>query len=214
MGSLCDRLEQEAIFGLASISPGERVLDIGCGTGIYTLAASQRGAWVIGLDASTEMVRAARKKLQSAGRPPRLVVASAESLPFRAERFDLIIGVTSLCFVARPEDALSQAWRVLKPGGCLVLGELNRHSPWAWFRRIKGLFTETIYSKAHFWGPQELVELLSRQGYQVGQTRTLIFFPPVNTSWILGTHIFLDRLGKKQWPRFGAFLAVRAVKPE
>lgn len=212
MGSLCDRLEQEAIFGLAAIHPGESVLDIGCGTGIYTLAAARHGAWVAGIDPSFEMLLAAQKKLENEGHPARLVVASAEALPFRAERFDLLLGITSLCFVSQPESALAEDWRVLKSGGRLVLGELNCHSPWAWMRKLKGLFKESIYNRAHFWDREDLIGLLTRQEFRVDEMKALIYFPPTNSRLFLRTYFLFERIGKRFFPEMGAFVTIGASK--
>ncbi len=212
MGSLCDRLEQEAVFQLAHIKAGEKVLDIGCGTGIYTLTAARRGARVVGIDPSLDMLLAAKSKLEREGHPMRLIAATAEALPFRAHQFDLISGVTSLCFVSRPERALAEAWRVLKAEGRLVLGELNRHSPWAWLRKLKGYFKDSVYSRAKFWGREELNTILTRQGFDVVEIRPLIYFPPINSRLFLKTYPLFERFGERFFPKTGAFVTIGASK--
>src|SRR5581483_7348853 len=69
LGSLAHSLESEAIFDLAETKPGERAIDIGCGTGIYTLELARKGAHVVGVDPSMEMVAIAREKFRRAGLP-------------------------------------------------------------------------------------------------------------------------------------------------
>ena len=103
LGSLAHALESETILRLARVAIGERVLDLGCGTGLYAFELSRRGAWVVGLDPSFEMLTVAREKLRCAGHPARLVCASAEALPIGTATFDLMVAVTSLCFVRRPD---------------------------------------------------------------------------------------------------------------
>ena len=179
LGSLSLALESEAILRLARVAPGERVIDLGCGTGLYTLELSRRGARVVGFDPSFEMLAVAREKLWRAGQPARFVCASAEALQIRTGTFDLMVAVTSLCFVRRPDQAIQEAYRALRPDGRLVIGELNRSSIWAFWRRFKGMFRDTIYNQAHFWSIRELTQLLRRNGFVVQTVSTLLHFPPI-----------------------------------
>ena len=212
LGSLAHALEQEAIFRLAETKPGERTIDIGCGTGIYTLALARRGVHVVGVDPSWEMIAIAREKLRRAGLPGLFVLGSAEALPFRPGCFDLALAVTSLCFVRSPDQTIEEARRVLKPDGRLVLGELNHFSPWALWRRLKGIFTDTIYNQAHFWGRRELERLLKRKGFRIGAARVLLYFPPVpSRTFLKGYHLF-EVILRKLAPGTGAFIAMKAKR--
>ncbi len=214
LGSLAHALEQEAIFRLAETKPGERTIDIGCGTGIYTLALARRGVHVVGVDPSWEMIAIAREKFRRAGLSGFFVLGSAEALPFRPGCFDFALAVTSLCFVRSPDQTLEETRRVLKPEGRLVLGELNRFSPWALRRRLKGLFTDTIYNQAHFWGRRELERLFRRRGFCVSAARTLLYFPPWNQKAVLKAYHFFETVGEKTLPGAGAFIAMKAEKRE
>ncbi len=212
LGSLAHALESEAIFDLAEVKPAERAIDIGCGTGIYTLALARRGSRVVGVDPSWEMIAIAREKFRRAGLPGLLVLGSAEALPFRPGCFDLALAVTSLCFVRSPDQTIEETHRVLKPEGRLVLGELNRFSPWALWRRLKGRFTDTIYNQAHFWGRRELERLLRRRGFCVSAARTLLYFPPWNRKGVLKAYRFFETVVKKTLPGTGAFIAIKAER--
>jgi SAM-dependent methyltransferase len=195
LGALAHALELDAILALAEVKPGERVVDIGCGTGIYTVELAQRGAHVIGVDPSMEMITTAREKLRQAGLTGHLVCGSAEALPFRSKKVDLALAVTSLCFAPLP-----------------VLGELNRISLWAAWRRLKGLFRETIYNQAHFWSRQELEGLLRAQGLYSNAVRTLLYFPPIPSRTFLKSYLFFEVVIKKLLPGTGAFIAIRAER--
>lgn len=212
LGSLAHALELDAILALAGIKPGERVVDVGCGTGIYTVELVQRGAHVIGVDPSMEMLAITREKLRQAGLTGHLVCGSAEALPFRSGKFDLALAVTSLCFVSSPDRAIEEMRRVLRPGGCLVLGELNRFSLWAAWRRFKGLFRETIYNQAHFWSRRELEKLLRAKGLYSNAVRALLYFPPIPSRMFLKSYRFFEAVLGKLLPGTGAFIAVRAER--
>jgi ubiquinone/menaquinone biosynthesis C-methylase UbiE len=212
LGSLAHALELDAILALARIKSGERVLDVGCGTGIYTVELAQRGAHVIGVDPSMEMITIAQEKLRQAGLTGHFVCGSAEALPFRSERFDLALVVTSLCFVHSPDLAIEEMRQVLRPGGRLVLGELNRFSLWAAWRRLKGVFRETIYNQAHFWSRLELERLLRAKGFHSSTVRTLLYFPPIPSRTFLKSYRFFEVVIKKLLPGTGAFIAMRAER--
>ncbi|MDP6390874.1 MAG: methyltransferase domain-containing protein [Alphaproteobacteria bacterium] len=101
-------------------APGERVLDVGCGTGALLSAMSQifPGLELVGIDPTPEMLAVARSKL---GGSVELVLGAAEDLPFGDSSFDLVISTSMLHYIQRPADALAEMARVLKPGGRLVI---------------------------------------------------------------------------------------------
>lgn len=103
----------EALLKAAETSPGQHVLDVACGPGDLAAAASARGATAHGLDFSAEMVGIARSN------HPELVVTEgdAEDLPYPDGVFDAVVSSFGIHHVPRPELALAQCWRVLKPGG-------------------------------------------------------------------------------------------------
>jgi malonyl-CoA O-methyltransferase len=100
---------------------GARVLDVGCGDGRYGRLALQAGAgWAVGLDFSAEMLAAGRV----AGGLP-LVAGDMAALPFGNASCDVVSHVLALGHLPDPRPALSEAARVLLPGGCLVLVDLH-----------------------------------------------------------------------------------------
>lgn len=212
LGSLCGGLESRAVLEMAALRPGEKVLDIGCGTGYFTLMLARAGAEVTGVDRSGAMVAFSEEKARREGATADFQVADAGSLPFPPESFDLVTGVTALCFADSPERVLSEACRVLKPSGRIVIGELNTLSPWAPARRVKGLFRQSVYRHARFFRRAELEKFLSESGFEVTARRTLLYFPPLNSRLFLSRHHWFERAGGRLFPGGGAFIAVTGVK--
>jgi ubiquinone/menaquinone biosynthesis C-methylase UbiE len=210
LGALTERIEADTIFQLTGDLRGKRLLDLGCGDGVYSIAASQKGAHVTGLDISESMLEAARVRAAATGASVEWCRASAESVPYDPETFSVVLAVTIFCFVSDALKAMREAHRVLCPGGMLITGELGRYSSWAVGRRVRGWFGSSRWRGAHFWTLGELRQLLQQAGFRVTASRACVYYPPsVLPARIVGEHDhafgFLGQFG-------AAFLAVRAEK--
>src|SRR5712671_2069774 len=103
----------ETLLDAAGVVAGIRVLDVCCGTGLVTAAATARGARTIGLDFSPAMLHQARHA------HPELQFdeGDAEALLYADDSFDAVVSNFGIHHVARPDKALAEAMRVLRPGG-------------------------------------------------------------------------------------------------
>ncbi|MBW2195873.1 MAG: class I SAM-dependent methyltransferase [Deltaproteobacteria bacterium] len=144
-------LQDQLLVRLLKPVAGERVIDIGCGTGRHLEMFLNMGLDVTGLDASPHMLEFARKRL---GVRAELRRGVAEDLPFDDNTFNVATLITTLEFVEDSQKAIEEACRVTKDR--IFLGVLNRYSIKCAERRIKGIFSESIYNRARFFSIWEL----------------------------------------------------------
>lgn len=112
----------DAAFDRLLLSAGMRLLDVGCGTGVACQRAGQRGAAVVGLDASLEALDIARARVPEG----RFHVGDMEQLPFGSASFDVVTGFNAFQYAANPVQALAEARRVVRPGGRVVIAVWGR----------------------------------------------------------------------------------------
>ncbi|WP_285665960.1 demethylmenaquinone methyltransferase [Actinorhabdospora filicis] len=122
-----DRLWRRATKRALDLAPGDRVLDLGAGTGVSTVEFTSAGAYAVGADISLGMLRAGRHR----GVP--LVGANALELPFADGSFDAVTISFALRNVPHTKVALAEMLRVTRPGGRIVICEFSR-ATWAPFR--------------------------------------------------------------------------------
>lgn len=108
----------EAVLDHAHVGQGTRVLDVGCGAGLFVQMAAQRGTLVSGLDATSEFIAIARGRTPGAD----LRIGEMEALPYANRPFDLVTGFNSFQFAANPVHALQEARRVTRLAGRVVVG--------------------------------------------------------------------------------------------
>ena len=106
----------DAVLDAAAVDPGMAVLDVGCGSGLTLVLATERGAVPSGVDISPGLLAIARDRLPRAD----LREADMESLPFGDAAFDAVTGVNAFQFAGDPRQALHEAARVTRPGGRVV----------------------------------------------------------------------------------------------
>jgi ubiquinone/menaquinone biosynthesis C-methylase UbiE len=116
----------EPVLEAAAIQPGERVIDVGCGTGFLLLGAARRSGQVVGVDVTPAMLAEAKRRVEEAGLTNvTLREATAEALPFADLRFDVALNRLTLHHLGNPGRVLSEIHRVLRPGGRLVLCDIT-----------------------------------------------------------------------------------------
>jgi SAM-dependent methyltransferase len=107
----------EAAIREIGLSAGQRVLEVGCGSGVFLRAAADRGADAVGLDASEALLALARRRVPEAD----LRVGDLQFLPFEDREFDVVAGFNAFFFAGDMVAALREAGRVAKPGAPIVI---------------------------------------------------------------------------------------------
>ena len=211
LGSAAHRIETQMITQAAGPRAGERALDVGCGTGIYTRWLTDLGLVVTGIDRDPVMLAAARRKVPSA----EFQHADAHRLPFADAAFDLVLAVTVMCFVERPmrPGVVRELARVTRPGGRVVIGELSPYSLWALGRRVSAWRGSPMWRAAHFTSGRELRRLMRDAGTTPTAVRHGLYLPPVQHSALTTRAVSIERACRWLGPVGAAFVVVRGDLP-
>lgn len=172
---------QAAAVDRLGVDPGDRVLDVGCGTGATTLALRRRTPDVDAIDLSRSQLDRVRRRAGLVD--VRFALADAGQLPYRDGSFDAIASVGAILYWPDPEAAIAEVFRVTRPGGRLLLAGFNSrstaHSPlaaWAspWFEA-----TFTTYDEG------AATELCRAAGYRA--VETCLTGPPWHPTLVVET---------------------------
>jgi ubiquinone/menaquinone biosynthesis C-methylase UbiE len=205
VGKLVKEIEGKLIHELLEPAHGEKILDVGCGTGVFTLDFLARGAQVVGLDISRPMLRYAVKK--TANHPFFTVQGDMLHLPFKDDSFDKSVSITALEFIADAKSAVDELFRVTKPGGYVVVATLNSLSSWAERRQAKTRQGQKhILEGAFYRSPDELLTC----SHLKGVAKTAVHFKKNDDP---AEAVKIEKSGQSRNLDTGAFVAVRWEKP-
>jgi ubiquinone/menaquinone biosynthesis C-methylase UbiE len=146
------------------LPPFERGLEVGVGTGRFAAPLGIKE----GVEPSEKMAKIAKK------RGIAIKKGVAEELPYPDESFDLVLMVTTICFVDDPLQALKEAHRVLKPQGELILAFVDKESPLGKMYE-KNRHKSRFYSEASFFDKEEILKLLKEAGFVVEECAESLF---------------------------------------
>ncbi len=141
----------ERLLQTLELSPDHRVLDVGGGTG-RVAQFLQPARLVVVADLSTAMLRLAQEK---AGLAP--TAALAEALPFVEGAFERVVMVDALHHLFNQPQAVAEVWRVLAPGGRLVIEEPDIGHP---FVKLIAVWEKAMLMRSHFLAPDSIAALL------------------------------------------------------
>lgn len=119
----------DAVLGALDARSGEEILEIGCGSGAYTRALVEAGAVVTATEFAPGPLAQAQRNLGPLAGRCDLRVEDAQQLTLQGESFDRVLLSEVIEHVSEPERAITEAERVLRPGGRLVVSTPSRYSP-------------------------------------------------------------------------------------
>jgi len=165
------RLTIEAI--LAIVNSSSNVLEMGCGTGIVTVAIAPNVREITGIDISPKMIAKAQEKaLRQNIENVTFKVLDASELPFPDHAFDVVLLPNLLHLVAQPDRVIKESRRLLKPGGTLVTVTDCLGAPAPFKIQIQLLYGRLLklfgkMKNLHFYKPSDLKQLLSDNGFEI-----------------------------------------------
>ncbi len=143
--------QRELIFDMVKPDAGERVLDIGCGTGNHLELFKEKCCQITGLDTSAKSLDIAKNKLGSAAD---LIVGQPEDIPFSDDEFDIVTVITALETSFNPRKVITEAIRVCR--GRVFIGFINNYSLAGTRQRLKELFGIPISTQSRFYSLNEI----------------------------------------------------------
>ena len=143
-------------------------LEIGVGSGRFAQALGIE----TGIDPSLKLVEMARR------RGIMVYPGRGEQTPFEDRAFGTVFLIVTICFVDVPLDVLKEAYRILVPGGKVVLGLVLRESPWGRFYQEKKGQGHRFYKYATFYGYDDVARLLEQAGFSIERVVSTLFQKP------------------------------------
>lgn len=204
IGKLIKKYESQLVVEMLRPEHGGKILDAGCGTGIFTLDMLSAGAYIFGLELSLPMLLQAGKKLE--GHPFYKVRGDMRNLPFSANVFDKTVSITAIEFIEDAKGAVEELFRVTKPGGCIFVATLNSLSSWATRRQVAGKKGHPIFKHVFFRSPEEISSLAPVEGV----IKTAIHFQKHEDP---DRAKIIEKQGQSEGLETGAFLVAQWKKP-
>jgi ubiquinone/menaquinone biosynthesis C-methylase UbiE len=163
---------------IRALPPGGKLLDIGCGTGLFVEKYIRHGGSATGLDISTKMIGQARNRCTCCD----FTVGTGEKIPFRDSSFDAVSSLLVFSYLRDPAAMLSETYRVLQPGGAVAictLGKklLTRGIP-AIYQISEKMRVKHVVMKdfgEHYYNEEEMRDLFTRTGFEDIQVKWCSF---------------------------------------
>jgi len=184
--------EAEAIRSI--LPPKGKGVEIGVGSGIFASA--------LGIKEGCDPSAAMRLKAQERG--IKVIEGIAENLPYKDSSYDYALMVTTICFVDDAQKTLQEINRILKPGGEVIIGFVDKNSPVGklyLLHKEKSLF----YKEAEFFSTEDINKLLIRNGFLIIQTCQTVFG---------GLNDIKDIQHPEKGSGKGSFVVIKAKKHE
>ncbi|MTI66528.1 MAG: class I SAM-dependent methyltransferase [Firmicutes bacterium] len=174
-GDFVDKVETKLALSMFNIKRGMKVLDIGCGTGNFSIKLAKMGCNVIGIDVSEDMLKEAEKKALDEGLNIEFKKMDVYNLDFD-EKFDAVFSMAAFEFIKDTKKALDEMFRVVKNGGQILVGTINKDSKWGEFYLSDEIRKISVFKYADF---KTLDNLINYKKESLISTGECLFIPPI-----------------------------------
>lgn len=174
-GAFIDKVETDLAFRLFTPKRGMKVLDVGCGTGNFSIKLAKMGCKVVGIDVSEEMLKKAREKVKAEGLDIEFHEMDIYDLNFEDNSFDAVFSMAAFEFIEYPEKAIDELFRVAKNDSEILIGTISRDSSWGRLYLSKEYQENSVFKYAHFITLEELKSLRKESLIDSGEC---LFIPP------------------------------------
>lgn len=180
---------RKKVLALAGDVKGKKILDVGCGSGVFMIEFAKKGADVVGIDYSGIMLDIAKRELKRHQVPKdkyNILKADATKLPFAKSEFDIVLATGLADYLSASQNKLfiKEVARVMKKDGILICGFPVRESPVAFLRSGVGLWVRKKFMKLppiQSWFSIEEIRSLLREGNLKDVKQDKVFY----TMWII-----------------------------
>ena len=212
LGEFCFEAEAALLRrGVGEIT-GRPILETGCGTGRFLLALATGASSAVGVDRDRAMLEVSGQRTTQNAARFTWMHADAASVPLPDNSFDVVFESTLLCLQRNPNPILTEMTRLCRPGGKVVIGELNPISPWQLWRRAKGRLGMGYFRNAHWHTPRQVMRILKHTGCAPRFVGRAVFCIPTNRPNLAILRQVTDAVGRRLWPCLGAYYVVAAEK--
>lgn len=166
LGAFSDKVQTELALSIFKPKPGMKILDVGCGTGNFSIKLAEMGCKVIGIDKSEKMLEKAKIKVKDKGLDIEFHVMDVYDLNFCDESFDGVFSMAAFEFIYEPQKAYNEMYRVLKKDGQMLIGTINKKSSWGEFYLSEIFQKDSVFKYADFksmddlklWNAKEILD--------------------------------------------------------
>jgi ubiquinone/menaquinone biosynthesis C-methylase UbiE len=187
----------QTMFTLAGFSTDDRLLEVGCTAGTYTMYLARDGYDITGLDISSESIAAARVVAQDRGLSTAHFVASdvddMRDIPDNA--FDGAFSFSTLRYLPDPVRSLTEIRRVLRPGARVVVDFPNKYCPW--FEVLKFVVGVERHIYDHTYSTRQVLQMMRASGFVNVRAKRIIFFAKQFPGQLVSLYKLVDSLAER-----------------
>jgi len=167
-GNFVDKVETDLAFKMIKVEKGMNVLDIGCGTGNFSIKLAKMGCIVTGIDISDNMLNIARQKAAEENLDIKFLHMDLNDLKFEENEFDAVFSMAAFEFIDDEDapKALEGMLKVVKKGKQVLIGTISSNSSWGALYQDESFNKTTVFKYAKFknlddlknWNKEKLVD--------------------------------------------------------